>query len=192
MISFHKLVKNKIIVLLAIFIVLPAFFLPNIAQTAEGACLFLDKCYNFGEKAGPADCVSCQIVSQLNCESTLSGKIFSSKEACENRDITSGESPGAPEETKKIGELELPSAAALNQLGTTSVPTLIGRFIKILMGVVGSIMLAVTVYGGFLWMFSMGNQERQRKAQGLLLWAGLGLGVILASYAIVSFVFDIF
>ncbi|MFH1286265.1 MAG: pilin [Candidatus Magasanikbacteria bacterium] len=80
----------------------------------------------------------------------------------------------------------------LNQLGTTSLPQLIGRALSFLTGIIGAVALAVFVYGGFLWMLSMGSPERIKKAQALLLWGGLGTMVIVASYAIVTFLFDIF
>jgi hypothetical protein len=94
---------------------------------------------------------------------------------------------------KAESEFKLPSdIATLNKLGTTSVPILIGRFLKMLMGIVGSIALAVLVYGGFLWMTSMGNADHVGKAKNLLIWGALGVLVILSSYAIVSFLFDVF
>lgn len=90
-------------------------------------------------------------------------------------------------------EFVLPSGVSdLNQLGTTSIPVLVGRFVSILVGIAGSVALAVFVYGGFLWMTSLGSVERAGKAKSLLVWSALGVLVILASYAIVNFLFDIF
>ena len=104
-----------------------------------------------------------------------------------------------PQEPEKTQEEESMAQVAerlgiqnLNQLGTTSLPKLIGRGISILTGLVGAVALAVFVFGGFMWMLSMGNPERVKKAQGLLLWGGLGTMVILASYAIVTFLFEVF
>lgn len=90
-------------------------------------------------------------------------------------------------------DITLPSdVSELNQLGTTSVPLLIGRIIRALMGIVGSIALVVLIYGGFLWMTSVGNADRVNKAKDLLVWGALGVLVILSSYAIVNFLFDVF
>lgn len=80
----------------------------------------------------------------------------------------------------------------LNPLTTTDAPTLIGRVLGVAVGIMGSIALGIFIFGGLLWMFSMGNQDRIQKAQNLLVWAGLGVLVILASYAIVQFLFQVF
>jgi hypothetical protein len=90
-------------------------------------------------------------------------------------------------------KFELPeSVKGLNQLGTTSLPVLLGRFLRILMGIVGSIALVILVYGGLMWMTAAGNAEKEGKAKSLLVWGALGVMAILASYAIVNFIFDIF
>ncbi len=78
----------------------------------------------------------------------------------------------------------------LNRLGTTSPQVLIGRLIRIAMGIIGSVSLVMFVAGGIMWMTSRGNSERTALATKTLVWSSLGLVVILASYAIVSFLFQ--
>ena len=77
-----------------------------------------------------------------------------------------------------------------NPLGaqTTSVPILIGKVIKAVLGVVGSIALIMFVFGGLTWMTAMGNQERVKKGGDILMWATIGLVVIFSAYAMVQFV----
>ncbi len=75
---------------------------------------------------------------------------------------------------------------------TGGVPTLIGNIIKTAMGLMGSVGLAMFVYGGLLWMTAAGNAEHQKKAINILLWSSMGIIVILASYVIVEFVFKAF
>ncbi len=83
--------------------------------------------------------------------------------------------------------------SSLNRLGETDIQKIIGRVIKILMGVIGGIALVMFVYGGVLWMISAGSAEKTKKAMDTILWASLGIIVILASYAIVNFIFsDVF
>ncbi|OGB81033.1 MAG: hypothetical protein A2535_09020 [Burkholderiales bacterium RIFOXYD2_FULL_59_8] len=60
------------------------------------------------------------------------------------------------------------------------------------MGVMGSIALAMFIYGGVLWMIAAGNAERSKKGMQIIVWSALGVMVILASYVIVSFVFEAF
>lgn len=75
-----------------------------------------------------------------------------------------------------------------NPLGIDSVPSLIGRVIQGLTGIVGSIALAMFLYGGFLWLTSAGNNEKIKKGKEILIWAVLGLALIFSSYIIVNFV----
>lgn len=87
----------------------------------------------------------------------------------------------------------------LNRLGSgTTVSVLIGRVIKTVMGVVGSIALIMFVYGGLVWMTGSttvvggANKQDVMKAKSILVWSALGIIVILSSYILVDFVFQIF
>lgn len=80
----------------------------------------------------------------------------------------------------------------LNKLGTTDVREIIGRAVKTSMGIIGSIALVMFLYGGFLWMTAGGNSEHEKKARDIIIWSSLGVIVILASYALVSFIFGAF
>lgn len=65
---------------------------------------------------------------------------------------------------------------------------LIGRIINAVLGIVGSIALAMFIYGGFTWMTAAGGAEKVQKGKDILIWAAIGLVVIFASYALVNFV----
>jgi hypothetical protein len=81
----------------------------------------------------------------------------------------------------------------LNRLGGgVTVSILIGRVIKIVMGVIGSIALAMFIFGGITWMTARGNAEKTALAIRTLAWSTLGIIVILSSYIIVQFVFEAF
>ena len=76
-----------------------------------------------------------------------------------------------------------------NPLGTDITPqALIGRIINAVLGIVGSIALAMFIYGGFTWMTAAGGAEKVQKGKDILIWAAIGLVVIFASYALVNFV----
>ena len=83
-------------------------------------------------------------------------------------------------------------ATVLNRLGTTDVKVYIGRIIKGVMGILGSITLVMFVYSGILFMTDRGNGENVGKAKETAVWTSLGLVLVFASYAILSFVFQIF
>jgi len=77
-----------------------------------------------------------------------------------------------------------------NPLGTeTSPQVMIGKVIQAALGIVGSIALAMFIYGGFVWMMAAGNAEAVTKGKNILIWATLGLIVIFTAYALVQFVF---
>lgn len=80
----------------------------------------------------------------------------------------------------------------LNKFGFSNVTIGIARLAKAIIGVIGSIALAMFVYGGFVWMTSRGNSEQVSKAIKTMVWSALGIVVILTSYAIVDFLFSIF
>ena len=76
-----------------------------------------------------------------------------------------------------------------NPLGADITPqAFIGYVIRGILGVVGSLALALFIYGGFLWMTAAGNTEQVAKGKSTLLWATIGLIIIFSSYALVRFV----
>lgn len=77
-----------------------------------------------------------------------------------------------------------------NPLGTANADPriIVGNVIKALLGIVGSIALAVFIFGGFTWVTSAGNEQRVQKGKDMIMWAAFGLVVIFVSYALVTFV----
>ena len=75
--------------------------------------------------------------------------------------------------------------------GTTKsegIPTLLGKIINSVLGIVGSLALVMFIYGGIIWMTSSGNAEQVTKGKNIVIWATIGLVVIFSAYALVSFV----
>lgn len=77
-----------------------------------------------------------------------------------------------------------------NPLGSdnTDPRVIIGNVIKAGLGIVGSLALAVFIFGGFTWVVAAGNDEKIKKGKDMIMWAALGLVVIFLSYALVTFV----
>lgn len=77
-----------------------------------------------------------------------------------------------------------------NPLGTSNedsdIRVILGRVIRGLLSIIGSLALLMFVYGGMLWMTSAGNSERIKKGKDIIVWAVLGLGIIFSSYAITN------
>jgi len=90
------------------------------------------------------------------------------------------------------GQPAAPQALS-NPLGDTVDPRiLIGKIIGAVLGIIGSIALAIFIYGGFTWMTSAGSPEKVRKGRDMIIWAVMGLAIIFLSYAIVYFVIGAF
>ncbi|MBI2644639.1 hypothetical protein HYW94_00470 [Candidatus Uhrbacteria bacterium] len=70
----------------------------------------------------------------------------------------------------------------------TSIQTFIGYGIQAILGVVGAVFFGILVYGGILWMFSDGDQNKITKARGMIFYAIAGILVVLGAYAITSFI----
>ncbi len=65
---------------------------------------------------------------------------------------------------------------------------LVGKIINIVLGFLGAIFLALTVYAGFKYMTAGGNEEKTKEALALLRNAIIGLVIILLAWAITRIV----
>jgi hypothetical protein len=77
-----------------------------------------------------------------------------------------------------------------NPLGTTDIPSIIGRVIKALLGLSGAAALLMFVWGGFLWLISRGEPAQVTKGKDTLKWATIGLVVIFSAYILVNAVIN--
>lgn len=91
------------------------------------------------------------------------------------------------EELKNLASKELnPMKFAVGKQGVLD---LIGRAVKALMYAMGSILFALYIYAGILWMTSSGSSEKVGMAKKIVVWSTLGVIVQLSAYMIVSIVF---
>jgi len=86
-------------------------------------------------------------------------------------------------------DLGLEPIAGTN-LGQTDIKLIIVNIIRILLGFLALLALIIVLYGGFKWMTSGGNEENISKAKKILINGAIGLVIILASYSIVTFIFN--
>jgi len=73
-------------------------------------------------------------------------------------------------------------------LGTQELTTTIASIIRVALGFLGVIAVLIVLYGGFMWMTAGGNEDRVTKARQIMTAGLIGLIIILAAYAIASFV----
>lgn len=69
-----------------------------------------------------------------------------------------------------------------------TVPQLAGNVIGTALSMISVIFFILMVYGGFLWMTAHGDDAMVKKAQDTITAAVIGIVIILASYAITSYV----
>lgn len=84
--------------------------------------------------------------------------------------------------------LDAAATAANLPTGTVDVKVTIAKYVSIALEMVGVIFLILFIYGGFMWMFSKGNETKITEAKGLLVNAVIGLVIIFSAYVITSFV----
>ena len=72
----------------------------------------------------------------------------------------------------------------------TSVPTMVGNVIRIILGISGTAALIIVVMGGVKWMTSGGAEAKITSARKLMVSGAVGIVIIAAAYAITSFVMN--
>lgn len=72
----------------------------------------------------------------------------------------------------------------------TDLTELIGGLINAFLGVLGIIFVVLVVYAGYLYLTAAGDDGKVSKAKTLLGQAVIGLIIIIAAYAISTFVID--
>lgn len=87
--------------------------------------------------------------------------------------------------SQQIGTKSGYAPATANTLSET-----VGKIIKAVLGLLGTVFLVLTVYAGVLWMTAAGEEEKVTKATNILKTSVIGLVIILAAYSITYFIVD--
>lgn len=100
--------------------------------------------------------------------------------------IALAQTPGNPFDTANtsIGTVRTQSGVT----GTNDVYTIAGRIINVVLGFLGIVLLGYLLYAGFLWMTSGGESDKAEQARTMITNAIIGLVIIVAAFAISSFV----
>lgn len=73
-------------------------------------------------------------------------------------------------------------------LGEAELSAVVARIIRAILGFLGVVAVVIILWGGFKWMTSGGQNEKIQDARKLIIMGIIGLGIVLAAYAIASFV----
>ncbi len=82
--------------------------------------------------------------------------------------------------------VDLPSSFA--NLASQDVKTTIGNIVQIAIGFLGILLVLYLLYGGFIWMTSGGDEGKIEDAKKMIVAAVVGLVLVIASYAIATFI----
>lgn len=72
--------------------------------------------------------------------------------------------------------------------GEPSATVIVAGIVNLCLSLAGVAAIAVVVYGGYLWMTSLGNEEKISRARATLGSGAIGLAIIFASYIIARFI----
>ncbi len=92
---------------------------------------------------------------------------------------------------KNSGTIVESAGTAAKLTGAADIPTIVGRTVGILLGILGIVFLVLTVYAGFLYLTAQGEETNVKKAKKLLSQAVIGLILIVSAYAITNVVIDV-
>jgi len=65
---------------------------------------------------------------------------------------------------------------------------MVGRIINVALGFLGVIAVVIILMGGFKWMTAGGNEDKVAEAKKLLGAGVIGLAIVLAAWAVASFI----
>ena len=72
-------------------------------------------------------------------------------------------------------------------IDSSNLSTIIGKVVGAVLAFLGVAFFVLMIYGGYTWMFSMGNEQTATKAKDIIIAAVIGLVIVLMAYAITAF-----
>ena len=70
--------------------------------------------------------------------------------------------------------------------GDGSLRSIVLKIVNFFLTFLGLLAVVMVIYGGFLYVSSAGNEENVGKAKKILLYAAIGIVIIIASFALVN------
>lgn len=176
---------KKLIIIFALL----QFFIPVIVSATEcssdgykGSCKV--KC---GKGEDPAMSQACPS-GELCCIAFPADYFSATKEAPDP--IAEAEAAALEQAKKEKKEIIKSVSTDLNPMDIGKPTDLFSRAINAMLAFIGSIVLILYIYSGFLWMASSGNADQVKKAKNILIWTTLGAVAMAGSFMIVKTILD--
>jgi uncharacterized membrane protein YjfL (UPF0719 family) len=96
-----------------------------------------------------------------------------------------GPTTGTTSGTTSTSKIEIP-----NPIKCDTASCLVSQVIRTILGVVAVVATGMFVWGGVLMLTSGGNERRVKQAKDTLVWAAIGIVVIMVSWILIRFVLD--
>jgi len=93
---------------------------------------------------------------------------------------------GATAGAQLITSGDVPSNVALSTGGEGSIRTLILKIVNFFLGFLGLIAVIMIIYGGITYVTSAGNEEKAGEAKKIIMYAIIGIIIVLISFALVN------
>jgi len=110
----------------------------------------------------------------------LTAFAFGSEAAC---DLSNYKAPGG-----LLADLTHKECTACGQCDIADFFIVGNTIVKLILGLSGSVMLLMVVYGGFLWLSSAGNSSQVDKGKKVVTGALIGLVIVFGAYTAVQFI----
>lgn len=160
--------KSKFFVIAAIL--LASFLMP--AKANAGICFNDKECF---DASGPEKC--------------LADQGYTDKENCSGLAKTlKADELKKQSENQKKGLSALKSSVETLTKGTKTLEKVIGGYIKTALTLVGTLFMALTFYGGYIWFIARDDEEEAKRAKSIISMALIGLIIVLAAYFVTYFI----
>jgi cbb3-type cytochrome oxidase subunit 3 len=73
----------------------------------------------------------------------------------------------------------------------TDLAVIIGTIIQVLLGLIGTVFLIITIYGGAMYMFPGGKEDNTKKGRAMIINGAIGMLIIALAYALSTFVINL-
>lgn len=94
----------------------------------------------------------------------------------------------APADLLKTGLDSAATDSGYNK--TLSLPTLIGKFIGIILGIIGIVFVIYLIIAGITYFTAAGDNDKVKKAKAMIRDSVIGIIIMISAYAISSFVVE--